>query len=177
MLLLSVPKFSGAQNINNPNKQGPLGTQVNTLSGNLFVPRTDIYIPARLFDLNISFYYNSFLFQEDHGYGKGWSFEYNLRYRKDTVPGARYIFWGDGREDRYDSLSPTSYKGPTGFFDTLSQYQPGKYRLVRLNGVKYFFDDASHKRVTRVEEPNGNFITFTYTDSLLSAITNKASQA
>ena len=47
-----------AQNLNNPNKVGPLGTQVNTLSGNLYIPRTDIYIPARRFDLDVSFYYN-----------------------------------------------------------------------------------------------------------------------
>jgi hypothetical protein len=52
---------TNAQNLNNPNKRGPLGTQVNTLSGNLYIPRTDIYIPARAFDLDISFYYNSYL--------------------------------------------------------------------------------------------------------------------
>ncbi|HMT96321.1 MAG TPA: hypothetical protein PKC62_06495, partial [Ferruginibacter sp.] len=42
-----------AQNLNNPNKRGPLGTQVNTLTGNMFLQRTDIYIPARMLDINI----------------------------------------------------------------------------------------------------------------------------
>lgn len=166
-----------AQNLNNPNKRGPLGTQVNTLSGNLFVPRTDIYIPARGFDLDISFFYNSFLFNEEYGYGKGWTFEYNIRYKKDTTPGARRILWGDGREDQYDSIPGGGYKTPPGFYNTLSQYQPNKYVLTELNGVKYFFDNAVHKRITRMEEPNGNYINFSYTDSLLTVITNAAGQS
>src|SRR5687767_1215387 len=79
LLLLFSFYFISAngQKLNNPNKRGPLGTQVNTLSGNLFIPRTDIYIPARGFDLDIRFHYNSFLFTEEYGYGKGWTFEYN----------------------------------------------------------------------------------------------------
>ncbi len=81
-----------------------MNTQVNTLSGNLFIPRTDIYIPARGFDMDISFHYNSFLFTEDFGYGNGWTFEYNIKYSHDTADGARLIMWGDGREDKYDSL-------------------------------------------------------------------------
>ncbi len=165
------------QNLNNPNKPGPLGTQVNTLSGNLFIPRTDIYVPARGFDLDIRFYYNSFLFTEEYGYGKGWTFEYNIRYKQDTIPGSKLILWGDGREDQYDSIPGGSYKTPRGFFNTLSQYQPNKFVLTELNGVKYFFDNAVHKRITRMEEPNGNFINFTYTDSLLTAMANAAGQS
>jgi RHS repeat-associated protein len=168
---------ANAQNINNPNKRGPLGTQVNTLSGNLFIPRTDIYIPARAFDLDIRFYYNSYLFTEEYGYGKGWTFEYNIKYSCDTTPGARLILWGNGREDKYDSLTSTSYKSPRGFFSTLKQYQPNKYVLTELDSVKYFFDNAIHKKVTRMQEPNGNFINFNYTDSLLTSMTNNAGQS
>ncbi len=180
-LLLLVMMISAvatnAQNLNNPNKRGPLGTQVNTLSGNLFIPRTDIYVPARKLDLDISFYYNSYLFTEDYGYGKGWTFEYNIKYSHDTVPGARLILWGDGREDKFDSIPGGGYKPPRGFFNTLSQYQPGKYVLTELDGMKYFFDNAVHKRITKMEEPNGNFINFTYTDTLLTAMTNTSGQA
>lgn len=165
------------QNLNNPNKQGPLGTQVNTLSGNLYIPRTDFYVPARGFDLNIRFNYNSFLFTEQYGYGKGWTFEYNIRYKHDTIPGSRLILWGDGREDQYDSLPGGGYKTPRGFFNTLSQYLPNKYVLTELNGVKYFFDNPVHKRITRMEEPNGNYINFTYNDSLLATMTNASGQS
>ena len=174
-LICSVAVHS--QNLNSPNKRGPLGTQVNTLSGNLFIPRTDVYVPARGFDLDISFHYNSFLFTEEYGYGKGWTFEYNIRYKQDTIPGSKLILWGDGRQDQYDSLPAGGYKTPRGFFNTLSQYQPGKYVLTELDGMKYFFDNAVHKRITKMEEPNGNYINFTYTDSLLTAMTNAAGQS
>ncbi len=181
ILLLLIALFpvisASSQNLNNPNKRGPLGTQVNTLSGNLFLSRTDIYIPARGFDLNISFSYNSFLFTEDYGYGKGWTFRYNIQYSHDTsTQGARLILWGDGREDKYDSLPGGGYKTPKGFFSTLAEYQPGKYVLTELNGVKFFFDNATHKRITRMEEPNGNYISFSYTGELLTTMSNAASQ-
>ena len=47
---------AAAQNLNTPNKSGPLGTQVNTISGNLFIPRTDFIVSARGFNINISFF-------------------------------------------------------------------------------------------------------------------------
>lgn len=168
--------MANAQNLNNPNKQGPLGTQVNTLSGNLFMPRTDIYIPARGFDMDITFYYNSYFFNEEMGFGKGWSFMYAIKYKNDTVPGGKIIFWGDGREDTYDSLPGGIYKTPQGFFSNLVQYQPGKFRLTETDSTTYFFDNAIHKKITRVQEPNGNFINFNYTDSLLTTMVNAAGQ-
>ncbi len=174
--LLFATVQGSAQNLNNPNKKGPMGAQVNTFSGNLFLPRTDVYVPARVFDLDISFYYNSFLFSEDFGFGKGWSFEYNIRYRQDTLPGGKIILWGDGREDKYDSIPAGGYKTPKGFFNTLSQYQAGKYVLTELDGKKFYFDNPVHKGITKMEVPNGNFISFTYTDTLLTSITNTAGQ-
>ena len=169
--------FASSQNLNNPNKKGPLGIQVNTLSGNVYIPRTDMYIPARGFGLDISFHYNSFLYTEDYGYGNGWTFQYNIKYSLDTsAAGAILILWGDGREDKYDSLPGGSYKSPKGFFNTLTMYQPGKYVVTEPNGMKCFFDNAVHKRITRMEEANGNFINFNYTDSTLTSIANGAGQ-
>ncbi len=166
-----------AQNLNNPNKVGPLGTQVNTASGNLFIPRNDLYVPARIFDFDISFYYNSYLFREDHGYGKGWTFKYNIKYSHDTTPGARLILWGDGREDKYDSLPGGSYKTPKGFYAKLVQHQPGQYVLTEKDSIRYYFNNPVHRRITRIEEPNGNFLNFIYTDSLLTAMSNPAGQS
>ena len=174
--LLLFASTAQSQNINNPNKNGPLGTQVNTLSGNVFIPRTDVYIPGRGFDLDITFYYNSYFFNQEMGFGKGWSFKYAIKYINDTVPGRKIIFWGDGREDNYDSLPGGNYQMPKGFFSKLVQYQPGKFRLTETDSTTYFFDNAMHKKITRVQEPNGNFINFNYTDSLLTSIVNTAGQ-
>lgn len=179
LLLSAICLLTGiaqAQNINNPNKKGPLGTQVNTLSGNFFLPRTDFYVPARVFNLDVSFYYNSYLFQEEYGYGKGWTFEYDIKYRPDTLPGGKIIMWGNGREDKYDSVPGGTYKAPRGFFNTLTQYQQGKYLLTETDGRKIYFDNPVHRKVTKMEEPNGNYISFSYTDTLLTSMTNGAGQ-
>lgn len=165
-----------AQNLNSPNKVGPLGIQVNTMSGNVYITRTDIHIPARGFKLKVKFYYNSFLFTENYGYGNGWRFEYDIRYQVDTTPGARLILWKDGREDKYDSIPGGGYKSPRGFYSKLLQYQPGKYVLTEPDSTQLFFDNASHKRLTRITEPNGNYINLNYTDSLLTSLTNTAGQ-
>ncbi|MBL0305184.1 MAG: hypothetical protein IPQ25_03850 [Chitinophagaceae bacterium] len=136
MLMMNCMEIQ-AQNLNNPNRTGPLGTQVNTLSGNVFIPRTDIFIEGRAFNLNIGFYYNSFFCGENYGYGKGWNFEYNIRYSNDTTPGTKLILWGDGREDEYDSIPGGAYKAPKGFFyearaisaGKVQDHGPGQYYL------------------------------------------------
>lgn len=174
LLLLTVE--TSAQNINIPNKTGPMGLQVNTLTGNLYFTRNDLYIPARGFALNITFHYNSFNFEQNDGYGNGWSFNYNIKYRNDTA-GAKIIVWSDGREDIYSSAGGGSFLTPRGFFNTLTEYQSGKYRITETDGTKFFFDNSTHKRVTRMEEPNGNFINFSYTDTLLTSLVNGAGQS
>lgn len=163
-----------AQNINTPNKPGPLGTEVNTLTGNLFLTRNDIYVPSRGVDIALTFYYNSFNFEENIGFGKGWSSMYSIYYKNDTASG-KTIIWGDAREDSYQ-LSGSNYIPQNGIFSKLTQYQPDKFLVTEQDGMKYFFDNAIHKKITRMEEPNGNFLNFSYTDSLLTTITNTAGQ-
>ena len=174
ILFMLNNNIAKAQNINTPNKMGPLGTQVNTLSGNLYIPRNDVYVPSRGIDINLTFYYNSFFFEENFGFGKGWTCMYSMFYKNDTASG-RTIFWGDGREDSYKA-SGINFTAPKGIFDKLTQYQPNKFLITQLDGMKYFFDNATHRKVTRMEEPNGNFLSFGYTDSLLTGITNTVGQ-
>lgn len=174
VLLLFLTTGASAQNINIPNKTGPMGLEVNTLTGNLYFTRNDLYIPARGFDMNISFHYNSFNYDKNDGFGNGWSFAYNIKYKNDTLGGLT-ITWDDGREDNYVS-DTDGYKSPRGSFNTLIEYQPGKFRITEPDGIKYFFDNNIHKRITRMEEPNGNFINLSYSDTLLTALTNGAGQ-
>lgn len=166
---------TSAQNINTPNKSGPLGTEVNTLSGNLFLTRNDVYAASRGIDINCSFFYNSFNFDQNIGFGNGWSSMYSLAYKNDTLAG-KTIIWGDGREDIY-KYNGTVYLPQNGIYSQLTQYQPGKFLIKELNGMKYFFDNAVHKKITRIEEPNGNFLNFAYTDTLLTTLTNTAGQS
>jgi RHS repeat-associated protein len=180
-LLILIPVvFSAltvaAQNINRPNKMGPLGTEVNTFTGNLFIARNDIFVPGRGFNFAVSFYYNSYDQDRNIGFGNGWNMTYCVKYQTDTANG-KIISWGDGREDTYAALPGGGYKTPTGFYNTLTQYQPNKYLLSELDGTKFYFDNNVHKKITRLEEPGGNYINFNYADSLLTSIVNTAGQA
>jgi len=179
-ILLCMASFSvtisHAQNINTPNSKGPMGLEVNTLTGNLFFSRNEFSIPARGFNINIAFSYNSFNFDINNGYGNGWNFLYAIQYKNDTS-NSKAIVWGDGREDVYTTAGGIQYTSPRGFFNALSEYQPSKFLLTEPEGTRYYFDNATHKRITKMEEPNGNFISFTYTDTLLTALTNNAGQS
>jgi RHS repeat-associated protein len=173
-LLIACIAVNG-QNLNTPNKMGPMGTQVNTSTGNLFISRTDIFIPGRGLDLNLSFSYNSYEFGSNSGFGNGWSFSYQIKYRNDSS-NVKTIIWGDAREDGY-TFNGSAYLPPVGFFDSLVEYQPNKYLLKEVDGTKLYFDNAIHKKITKLEDPNGNTVNFTYTDSILTSITNSAGQS
>ncbi len=162
------------QNVNIPNKTGPMGLQVNTYTGNLFFTRIDLLIPSRGFSLDIAFNYNSFNFQQKGPFGNGWSNNYNIKYRND-VEGNVTLMWGDGREDYYTKTG-SSFTGPTGFFTRLAAYQPGKLKLTEKDGTEFFFDDATHRRITAIKDLNGNMVRFTYTDTLLTTITSPSGQ-
>lgn len=176
LFVISVTTQTDAQNLNYAGKEGPLGTMVNTLTGNLFIERSDFFIPARGMSFDISFGYNSYHFNKDFGYGKGWVFQYNIRYKNSGEASSKAILWGDGREDIYELQSGTDYTPPTGFFTDFSEYESGKFLLKQPGGLKYYFDDPVFKGVTKMEDPNGNYIQFIYTDSLLTSMTNEAGQ-
>ncbi|MEI9809563.1 MAG: hypothetical protein WDO16_17785 [Bacteroidota bacterium] len=135
-----------------------------------------IFISPERFSAECHFLLQQRNCNQNDGFGRGWSFSYHIKYRNDSA-GAKTIIWGDGREDLYTLPENGIFKSPRGFFDTLTQYQPGKYSLVHADGIKFIFDNSTHKRITRIEDPNSNFINFTYTDTLLTSVTNAAGQS
>lgn len=177
MLLLSSCCLQSltAQNLNTPNKTGPLGIEVNTLTGNVFISRTDAFTSSRGIDISLKFSYNSFDFDQNIGFGNGWTMAYAMRYRTDSLNN-KIITWGDGREDIYKP-NGANFNADEGIFTTLSQYQPNKYLLTMTNGMKFYFDNPVYKKLTKVEERNGNSLSFIYTDSLLTTITTSAGQS
>lgn len=166
--------IANGQNLNSPNKTGPMGLQVNTQTGNLFFSRTDVVIPSRGFGLAINFNYNGFNFAQAGPFGNGWSLGYNIQYLNDAENN-KTIIWGDGREDIYKN-NGIGYTHPTGFFSRLQEYEPNKLLLSEKDGTKFYFENATHKRITKITEPNGNLLNFSYTDTLLTGISTSAGQ-
>jgi len=147
----------------------PMGIQVNSFNGNLYYSRTDLVIPGRGLSLTIGMAYNSGQSDIDNGFGYGWQFSYNLYYEEDGDD--VLIYRGDGRVDKY-LWGGSTFGKPQGVRDTLEEYATGKYRLTSPQGIKTFFDNATHKHVTSIQEPNGNTLTFTYSGVQLTTITD-----
>lgn len=167
-LLMQLPAYG--QNITKPNITAPSGIQVNSYTGNLFCKRNDLVIPAPGLPLDISFSYNSTERNKDQGFGKGWTLSYNLSYSIDTT-GSITISRGDGRKDRYALINGV-LKAPAGVFDELTEYATGKFRLRTKNSITYFFEDAAHKRLTRISDRNDNKTILTYNDTLIDVISD-----
>ncbi len=175
LVLVMFTLILNAQNIARANHPapGPYGVQVNTFSGNLFLDRTDLVLPNQGLSLNLSFSYNSFRDTLDVGYGYGWMFSYSMMYG--TWKGGVYIDHPDGRRDSF-FLIQGSYRGQRGIFDMLTQVGQGRYTLSNQQGMKYFFDDATHKKLTKIEDLNGNTINLTYTNGQLTAISDPSNR-
>ncbi len=147
------------------------GCSAQTYNGNLYCSRTDIALNSKGLPLEVRFSYNSQLRLLDTPYGKGWQFSYGLNYFVHSN-GDISILRGDGRLDTFTESGGT-YTPPAGITDTLEEYLPGQFRLSTKRGIRFYFDNATHKTLTSMTESNGNTLTFTYNPSdLLTTITD-----
>lgn len=156
-----------AQNIIRPKIAGPNGLWVNSYNGVLFFGQTDIETQNSAMPMQLRFYYNSSANKVNYGYGLGFSLGYEMRYELDSLNNV-VIETGDGRTDTFTRFGE-DFEAPAGVFSTLT-YTEGKYILTEKTGEKYEFADAQHKKLTAQTDRQGNRITLTYTDSLLTQI-------
>lgn len=172
-IALGMPWWAAAQdyNITQPSISGPDNFLINAYNGNLHYARTDLVLPGRGPDLEIAFYYNSARRDLDWGMGKGWTASFTVAYAEDSL--GIVIERADGRNDLYTEEGG-DYLSPTGVFDRLEEYETDKLRLVQRDGTTWFFDDASHKKLTRVEDRNGNTLQLAYAGGLVQSIADAA---
>lgn len=171
ILLAVLGGLNAQNNITKTSISAPNNLQVNTYTGALFHKRQDLFIPGRGLSIDVTFSYNSSSRDRDWGYGRGWTHNYNMLYYTDST-NAVIIQQMDGRRNRFPSNGSGGYLRPAGVFDSLEQYQAGKLRLRMNDGTFYFFDNAAHRRLTKIEDRNGNMLALSYTDTLLTAITD-----
>lgn len=169
VLLLTFQTNFGQSAQIKPYDSGPFGIQVNTFTGALYYERSDLFIPGKGLSMSITFHYNSGKVYFDRGYGHGWTFSYHMLYEKKGT--SIVIERSNGQRDRY-SFNGSGYDPPTGVYDELTEYQPDKFLLESKYGMKFYFEDASHHRITKIENRNGNTLTFDYTVGELTTITD-----
>jgi len=175
LVLLGCLSTGLSQNIVKPTVKAPNGFDVNSFTGNLYHQRIDMRMPAQGIPMEIVFSYNNTQRNKNWGYGPGWTFTYNVAYTKDSLNNI-VVLRADGRRDIFTKTGVT-YKAPVGVFDTLAEYQAGKFRLNTKEGWTYYFDVASHRKLTKVQDRNNNAVTINYTDSLPTAITDAAGRS
>lgn len=175
--LLGAAVILSAQSIKNPSIFGPNKVKVNSYTGNLFYERSDLNINGLGIGLStkVRFYYNSARAGADQGYGFGWTFEYHMQYQLDSLNNV-ILERKDGRKDLF-LRSNGDLMAPIGVFDKLEEFEAGKYRLTDKFGKAYYFEDAGHKKLSRIEDLNGNQLILSYTDSQLTTITNPSGRS
>jgi len=119
----------------------------------------------------IAFSYNVNDRTDDAGFGFGWSFSYNAHYFLDSQ--RVWIVHPDGRKDLYVPASG-GFAAPPGIFAQLETYAVGKFKLTMKDRMVYYFEDSTHKKLTRIADANGNEVSMSYTNGELSSITNAA---
>lgn len=161
---------------------------VNVSNGNVVVQHRGGAIPALGFDVDLTHTYNS---QDSYGrnkatpdagawYGEGWSFAMDLRlieldggstvvFKDGTGMLRAYTSNGDGTYARQLSYGYTLVRTATNPADRL-------YTLTSdVGAIQHFFNAAGQR--TRVQDRNGNFLTFGYdTSGRLTTITDRASR-
>lgn len=174
VFVIKIPLL--AQNNNTVNIECPGGVKVNSFNGNLNLHRSDLYVTGRKIDMDISFFYNSIDCSRDYGFGKGWVFKYLMKYAIDST-GVTLTRMGARKEVFRGDTITNVFLPPSGVFDSLSKYEPGKLVLITKKKVSYYFENPAHRRLTKIVEPNGNYLLFSYEDSLLTNISDAAGRS
>ena len=166
-----------AQNITKPKIACPNGLWVNSYNGVLFFTRIDAEMKNTVLPISLQFYYNSSYKDRNYGYGLGFSMGEEMRYALSLSGDSVTIERGDGRSDLY-LKKDQGYEAPTGVFDRLTQQGEGQFVLTMKDGTIYRFENAEHKRVTKIENRSGLVTTLQYQpDGLLTGVSDNAGRS
>lgn len=148
----------------------PSDAEVNTYTGNLFVPRTDLYIPGRGLPIDLEVAYNSDQNGINGPFGYGWRFSYGMKCLF-SASGNVVVEWGDGRTDlfRRSAGSYTPYN--EGVFASLNAVG-SNFVLTTKEQIQFLFD-GTHGLLQQIQGPSGNVLSLSYNASLqLTTVTD-----
>ena len=138
----------------------PSSARVNTWGGDLIYSYPLLNIPGRGYPIDLSLNYSSLWNGVASRVGFGWQLDNGITYRRDDK-GNISIVWGDRRTDTYVK-SNGSFLSPMDVHFSLREFRPGQYLLKSKEGTEYYFTSPIHKSVTRIQDPNGNALSFSY---------------
>ena len=169
--------WTQAQNVTKPKIACPNGLWVNSYNGVLFFTRVDAEMKNTVLPISLQFYYNSSYKDRNYGYGLGFSMGEEMRYSMSQSGDSVTIERGDGRSDLYLKKNQL-FEAPAGVFDQLTQSGEGQFVLTMKDGTIYRFENAEHKRVTKIENRSGLITSMQYqADGLLTGISDNAGRS
>ncbi len=174
LLAMGIVCSAYAQNMPRPMIDGPYGLSVNSYTGSVLYQRTDMEVPGRGMPTVIGFSYSTANDTVNRGFGKGWTFDYHYAY--EVKGDSLWIMHPDGKLDLYRGPVGNIYTPPVGVFDSLKQ-EGGSLVLRKKNGMRYFFENATHKRLTKISDLNGNTVVLTYAGNYPVQITNASGRS
>lgn len=161
----------------NPHQNNPTGTQaepVNTYSGNYTNAVTDLALPGRGLPFTFARIYNSLGSGTDGPLGPGWSQPYGALIRPNPDGSVTFVA-EDGSSIPYRSDGAGGFVGDASVLSTLAPVAGSGYTLTRRDQIRYGFDATG--RLTSESDRNGNSLTFVYTGSDLTSITDTVGRA
>ena len=185
LIFLAAAQLSFSQSAPFIRGPGASGINVNSYTGNMHYERTDVFVPCVGLNLYLTFSYNVNNTKIDSGYGYGWTHNYNWYY--EVVNNGDIKLWDSkGKYKIFEKIN-NSYVNPTGVYDTLIVYDTSKVVYITTGGYKYYFEDSTHRKLTKLEDPYGfhgypnppsppsNAISIAYTNGRPTTITHNNS--
>lgn len=138
---------------------------------------TDLFIPGRGVDFDLTRRYNSKRANENGVMGWGWEFAYDQRLDFDGDPSSSSrvtgrLQNGNNRVDTYVKQAGTSaFLGSTGLYTRIAQYSSTVWVLRARHGSKSYFEYApvpersNSYRLFMIEDASGNHMLLTYYSS------------
>ena len=106
-------------------------------------------------------------------FGDGWSFNYDMKV-VEFLTGNVSFYRDDGGIDRYVKQPDGTLKNPASVYATITKTQNG-YTRHENDGTEEHFD--SNGKLTAIVDRNSNTISFTYSGSILTQITDTVGRA
>jgi len=155
------------------NLGGGLVASANLGTGNLVVQKADLSVSGRGLPNVIVRTYNSQ--SSDNGaFGYGWTISANYSL-EEKLGGSIVLTDGDGSRHTFTKNEDGSYQRPQGIYLTLKKHTDGTYSVKTNDGTISGFD--SEGRLTRIQDKNGNALTYNYNDAeKLSTVIDSSSR-
>jgi RHS repeat-associated protein len=145
---------------------------VNTTTGALEYDATDAQVASAGPNLDVSRTYSS-NDTWDGGFGRGWSSSLDMYvFTVDDQPDL-VVHYPDGRLEEYVKKANGTYAPPYGYYGSLTVDGNGNTRLLDRDETVYLFN--SNGRLSQVTDRNGLVLSYDYTGSQVTTITNQTS--